>query len=195
MRSIILVILAVLLPAVAVQASVTNIFNDGSLTGPGTIQALIVDKGQLTGSLAMDGLAAEDTAQVFLESTNVVLRASDPIWEAKGTITFSEEVLGLIYAKNDTSTYSLLTDSDNAVGLGSGYYHTNTLHRKCEIPQATYGDVAQYAGNTATINIFTNSSMDEVRIITQGVVPAPGALLLALLGTPVIGYLRRRSSL
>jgi len=223
MKSTISGLAAVLLLTAVAQAGVTNILNDGSLTGPGTVQALIVDKGQLTGSLVMDGAAAENSAQIFLESTNVVLgsdlaltdggivsagsivnsyivhfdplgAAASPVWEAKGTITFGEQVLGVIYAKNATSTYSLLTDSDNTVGLGSAYYNTNTYHRKFEIPQATYQDVAQFAGSSVTVNMFTNSSMDEVRIITQGI-PAPGALILALLGMPIISYVRRRSVL
>jgi hypothetical protein len=217
MKRNVLMILVVLLLAGSAQADIPSITNDSSLTGPGTTAADIVWKGQLTSSLAM-GAAEEDTAQLFRERTGVVLSSDlnlagggvvpagttvnsyivhfdpvgsnqSPVWECKGTITFDEPVLGLIYATSDTSTYSLLTASDDSVGLGSAFYESNTYHRKLEIPQSKWQDVAN---NTVYLNLFTNTSMDEVRIVT---VPAPGALVLGLVGTSLVAFIRRKKAL
>lgn len=221
MKSRILVIIVILALALSAQAGPTLITNDSPLTGPGTTRANIVFKTVLPSSLSM-GKAEENSAQIFLERQNVLLTsdlavvggwipagarvnsyilhfdpvgsASSPVWEARGTITFAEPLLGLIYATSNTATYSLLTASDSIVGLGGSYYESGTYHRKLEIPQETWEDLATLPGNTVYVNLFTNSSMDEVRIITQ-VVPAPGALLLGALGAALVGCLRRGKSL
>lgn len=174
-------------------------------------------------SLAM-GQAEENSVQVFAENLNVLLaqdlalvgggvvsagtrvnsyivhfdpigRSSTPVWEGKGSILFDEMVLGVIYANDGgTAPYSLLTNSDNIVGLGSNFYEADTAQRKFEVTSNKWIDIAS-SGTGVDLNLFTNSSMDEVRIITQAVpVPAPGALLLGAAGTSLVGYLRRRKA-
>jgi hypothetical protein len=191
-------------------------------TTPGNVAAPLVYMGQLSGSLANEAMAA-NTTQVFLERESVTLAVAlalsdgssilagtavssyivhfDPVgtptsvYEGHGTITFDRPVLGVIYATNDTSTYTLLTASDTAVGLGPAFYDADPLQRKLEIPQATWQDVVSFSGNVVTVNLFTTSSMDEVRIITACPVPAPGALALLALGTGLVGWLHRRNML
>jgi len=182
----------------------------------GSIRAPLTYMGQLAAPLA-----EANTTQVFLENENITL-ASDlalaggglvsagtdvssyivhldlvgrpsTVYQGYGTITFDQPVLGLIYATNDSSTYNLLTASDASVGLGAAYYASASA-RKLEIPQSTWQDAASFAGNVVTINLFANTGIDDVRIITEAAptVPAPGAVVLLGLGTSLVGWLRRR---
>ncbi len=189
----------------------------GPLTG--SVRAPLTYMGQLAAPLG-----ETNTTQVYLENENITL-ASDlalsggglvsagtdvssyivrldligrpsTVYQGYGTITFDQPVLGLIYATKDASTYSLLTASDASVGLGAAYYGTASA-RRLEIPQATWQDVASFAGNVVTINLFANSGIDDVRIITEGTiptVPAPGAVVLLAIGTSFVGYLRKRKA-
>ncbi|MBN1510182.1 MAG: PEP-CTERM sorting domain-containing protein [Sedimentisphaerales bacterium] len=189
---------------------------------PGNIAAPLVYMGQLSTSLAREVTAA-NTTQVFLENEDITLAAPltlsdggtiaagtavtsyivhfDPVgaptsvYEGHGTITFGQPVLGLIYATKDTGTYSLLTNSDTSVGLGAAFYDADPAFRRLEIPQDTYQDVASFAGNVVTVNLFTTSGIDDVRIITASPIPAPGALALLGLGAGLVGWLRRRHTL
>jgi len=183
----------------------------------GSIRAPLAYMGQLAAPLA-----EANTAQVFLENKNITLASNlaltgggliaagtdvssyivhldligspSTVYQGYGTITFDQPVLGLIYATSDSATYSLLTASDASVGLGAAYY-ASAGARKLEIPQATWQDAASFAGNVATVNLFANTGIDDVRIITQApvpTVPAPGAVVLLGLGTSLVGWLRRR---
>lgn len=182
----------------------------------GSVRAPLTYMGQLAAPLG-----EADATQVFLENENITLTSAlalsgggvisagtdvssyivrldligrpSTVYQGYGTITFDQPVLGLIYATNDTSTYSLLTASDDSVGLGAAYYGSASA-RKLEIPQSTWQDAASFAGNVVTINLFANSGIDDVRIITEAVptVPAPGAVVLLGIGTSFVGWLRRR---
>ena len=216
----VLVLLAMLTVTVSAQANITAITNLGS--SGGTTAVNIEDSGLLTTPLIMDA-KAKNAAQVFLERTGVVLgsdleltlggtvaagtamnsyivhfdpvgAASSPVYECNGTVAFEETVLGLIFATKDTSTYLPFVQSDTLLGLGAAYYEGDVGHRKLEIPQDVWEDVALLPGNLVFLNLFTNSSMDEVRIVTQ-TIPAPGAILLGSLGALLVGHLRRRKAL
>ncbi|MBN1123951.1 MAG: hypothetical protein JXA82_03010 [Sedimentisphaerales bacterium] len=219
-RTLLIVVMALLVGSVY---AAPTIINTDPLTGPVTTRADIVWNGDLAsavGSLAM-GSAEEDSVQVFAENLNVILaqdlalvgggvisagtavnsyivhfdpigRSSTPVWEGKGSILFDEQVLGLIYSDGSSAGDSLLTSSDDIVGLGSNFYESNTYHRKFEVGGNKWIDIAS-SGTGVDLNLFTNSSMDEVRIITQAV-PAPGALFLGVVGTSLVGYLRRRKT-
>ena len=184
------------------------------LTGPGTTRASIDYKGQLQSSLAM-GLAEADRGQLFFEKSSVITgsdlvltegatvpvgtsvesyilhfdpdgSSSSPVWEFHETITFDEIVLGVIF---DTVTaHGQLASSDATVGLGSSYYESDWRHRKFEEGQDKWNDVA-ILGNSVTFNLFTNTSMDEARIITT---PLPGAVLLGILGLGAVGVKLRK---
>lgn len=185
------------------------------LTGPGTTRAPIDYKGQLTGSLAM-GSAEANTGQLFFESSGVVTGSglsltlggtlpvgtrynsyilhfdpdgsnSIPVWEFHEKITFDEKVLGVIF--DTDATLGELAATDDTLGIGSSYYESNYFHRKFEDGQDKWNDIA-ILGSSVTCNLFTNSSMDEVRIVTT---PAPAAVLLGVLGLGAAGVRLRRS--
>jgi hypothetical protein len=203
------------LAATAVHADFSG-STELALSGPGTVRASLDYKGPLQDSLQM-GLAEANTAQLFFERGSIVTgsdlvltkggtvsvgtsvnsyilhfdpvgSSSSPVWEFHETITFDETVLGVIF--DTTASHGQMANSDVTVGLGSGYYETNWMHRKFEEGQDKWNDVA-IVGNSVTFNLFTNSSMDEVRIITT---PVPGAVLLGLLGLSAAGIkLRKRA--
>ncbi len=209
------VVLWVLVAAPATQADFSSSLQL-PLTGPGTTRADLDYQGQLTGSLAM-GAAEANTGQLFFEKASVITgsdlalttggsvavgtpvksyilhfdpvgSSSSPVWEFHETLTFDEAVLGVIF---DTQTsHGHLASSDATVGLGAGFYDGSWSNRKFEEGQDKWNDVV-ISGNTVTFNLFTNSSMDEARIITT---PVPGAVLLGMLGLSVAGVkLRKRA--
>jgi len=184
------------------------------LTGPGTTRAPIDYKGQLSSSLAM-GLAEANTGQLFFEKSSVITgsdlvltlggtvpvgtsvnsyilhfdptgASSSPVWEFHETITFDETVLGIIF--DTTAAHGQLASSDATLGLGSGFYESDWMHRKFEEGQDRWNDVA-ISGSTVTFNLFTNTSMDEARIVT---IPLPGAILLGILGLSAAGIKLRK---
>jgi len=208
--------LALLVPVAAAQADLYS-YTELGLTGPGTVRSTLADKGQLAGSLAM-GLTEENTAQLFFEKGSVITgsdlaltqggsvpvgtavnsyilhfdpvgASSSPVYEFHGTLTFEEKVLGVIF--DTDAVHGAMAASDASLGLGSGYYDANYRYRKFE-EQAKWGDVAILGSHSVTLNLFTNSAMDEVRIITT---PVPGAALLGTLGLGLSGYLCRRRKL
>ena len=185
-----------------------------ALTGPDTTPAPIDYRGQLQSSLAM-GLAEANTGQLFFEKSSVITGSdlvlteggtvpvgtrvnsyilhfdpvgsnSSPVWEFHETITFDETVLGIIF--DTAAAPGRLAGSDTVMGLGSTYYESDSYHRKFEEGQDRWNDVA-ILGNSVTFNLFTNSSMDEARIITT---PVPGAVLLGILGLGAVGVKLRK---
>jgi len=185
-----------------------------ALTGPGTTRAPLDYKGQLTSSLVMGNTEA-NTGQLFFEKSSVITgsdlnltlggsvpvgtsvnsyilhfdpigRSSVPVWEFHETITFDETVLGVIF--DTASVPNQLAASDGILGIGAGYYESSSYHRKFEDNQDIWIDVA-VLGNSVTFDLFTNSSMDEARIVT---VPVPGAILLGMLGLSVVGVKLRK---
>lgn len=187
-----------------------------ALSGPGTTRASLDYKGQLQSSLKM-GLAEANTAQLFFERSSVITgsnliltqgstvpigtrvnsyilhfdpvgAASMPVWEFHETLTFDETILGVIFDTN--TTHGQMAGSDVAVGLGTDYYEASWTQRKFEEGQDKWNDIA-ILGNSVTFDLFTNSSMDEVRIITT---PVPGAVLLGLLGLSVAGAKLRKQA-
>jgi hypothetical protein len=206
-------LLAVFLLVAPAQADLHSA-TDLPLTGPGTVQVSLADKGQLTSSLAM-GVTEENSAQLFFEKGSFIAgsdlaltlggsvpvgtyvnsyilhfdpvgRSSSPVYEYHGTLTFDETILGVIY--DTASVHGLMVQSDSSVGLGAGYYDASYSNRKFEYGQSQWGDVA-ILGSSVTFNLFTNSGVDEVRIITT---PIPGAALLGSLGLGLSGWLCRR---
>ena len=223
-RSKVLCLMAVTLAFACGSAlAVPTIDNSNDLTGPGTTRANVVWQGQLsdTAGILSQGTSAMNAVQLFVERTGVVLANPlsltdggiiaagtvvnsyiahldpanpDIVWECSSTLTFgsTESVLGLIYAKtNDATSQAQLTASDVSVGLGSDRYDSDVQQRKLENTQTTWKDMAD---TSVYLNLFANTSMDEVRIITQ-TIPAPGAILLGSLGAGLVGWLRRRRSL
>lgn len=57
------------------------------------------------------------------------------------------------------------------------------------------GDSYSVAGNVLTMNMIVTEPGDWVRVVTASPVPAPGAFILAGLGSGLVGYMRRRRSL
>jgi len=185
------------------------------LTGPDTTRAPIDYKGQLSSSIA-EGSAEANAGQLFFEKSSVITGpALDltvggtvpvgtavnsyilhfdavgntgglPVYEFHETINFDEKVLGLIFDTSETGVQ--LATSDSIVGLGAGFYETDAARRKLEVNQDYWIDTAIF-GTSVTLDLFTNSSMDEVRIVT---VPVPGAVLLGMLGLSVVGVKLRK---
>lgn len=210
-------ILAVLVSILAVASVVEADFSTSTpqaLTGPGTTGVSLSYKGQLTGSLAM-GAAEENSGQLFFEKSSVVTgsdlaltlggtvpvgtsvrsyilhfdpvgRDSVPVYELHEELTFDERVLGVIF--DTASNPGQLAATDSTLGLGAGFYESSSTHRKFEEGQDKWNDIA-ILGNSVTFNLFTNSSMDEVRIVTT---PVPGAVLLGMLGLSAAGVRLRR---
>ena len=185
-----------------------------ALSTPGTVRAPLVYKGQLQNSLKM-GLAEENRGQLFFEKSSIITgsnltltkggivpigtqvrsyilhfdplgSSSSPVWELRETLTFDEIVLGVIF--DTTVAPGQLANTDSVLGIGSDYYETSSLHRKFEEGQEKWNDIA-ILGNSVTFDLFTNSSMDEVRIVT---IPVPGAVLLGMLGLGVVGVKLRK---
>ena len=172
-----------------------------------------------TAGILVMGTSEENSVQLYIERQKVVLSSdlnlsgggtvptgtvvnsyilhfdpvgssSSPVWEGRGTITFDEPILGLIYATKNTSTYTLLTQSDTSIGLGADRYDTPAT-RRLETPSTVYEDVIT---NAVYLNWFANTGLDEARIVTQ-YIPAPGAVLMGGIGIALVGWLRRRTTL
>jgi len=208
-------VFAALLTAVAVPAEAAFIGStELPLTGPSTTRAPLSYKGQLTYSLEM-GQAEENSGQLFFEKSTVITgsdltltkggvvpvgtsvesyilhfdpvgASSSPVWELHETLTFDQTVLGVIF--DTTTAQTELSSTDSILGLGPNYYQTGYYHRKFEEDQEKWNDIA-ILGNSVTFNLFTNTSMDEVRIVTT---PVPGAVLLGVLGLGAAGLKLRK---
>ncbi len=216
MRRTILIAVLCLFVAVPVVRADFSGSTQLPLSGPGTTRAPLDDQGQLTSSLAM-GLAEANTGQLFFEKSSTITGSdlvlttggtvpvgtqvnsyilhfdpveanSKPVWEFHETISFDEKVLGVIF--DTTASHGHLAATDATLGLGSAFYESNWVSRKFEEGQDKWNDVV-ISGNTVTFDLFTNSSMDEARIVTT---PVPGAVLLGLLGLGAAGVkLRKRA--
>lgn len=103
-----------------------------------------------------------------------------------GSVTFSTKIVAVIYQD------ALLNISDPILGSFGTVYPTN-------MPGRSYGPALgatsiTLATNTLFFNIFANAAafrLEELRVITEHAVPAPGALALVGMGGLVMARRRR----
>jgi len=124
-------------------------------------------------------------AGVF-DSHMIHFDASTGVAVVQGSVTFSGTIIAVIYENN------LLDISDGLLGAPGTTYATGDPFRS----QASALGASSYtvAGNTINFSLWANSvagwpnKMAQLRVLTDGTVPAPGAA--ALLG--LAGLVRRR---
>ena len=182
-----------------------------------TVDSNVVYMGQLVTTLNTD---ASDDAQLYLEKASYQLTApltltsggtlpagtwvssyilsfdlnsAPPNNRATADITFDTTVLGLIY---DTTTANPnLKATDGTLGLGTSYY--DSFERKLELSDGAVpgsADTVSFSGNTVSVSLYGKVNPDDVRIVTAPI-PVPGAMLLAGLGTALVGWIRNRRRL
>ena len=146
---------------------------------------------QLTSALTLTSggtLPAGTWVQSYILAMDLVTTTG--VSEAWADIFFDTQVLGLIY--DTASPNSNLPATDSTLGLAPTYTY-DTADRKLDT--GTYTDAWSISGNQLTVDFYANIGIDDMRIVTAAPIPAPGAMLLAGLGTAVVGWIRRRRTL
>ena len=142
----------------------------------------VIGNGFWTGPTANSAMYAGNVDSHFVH-----FDASSGVANVSGTITFSSQIVAVIYE----SAYLSMTDF--ALGApGTAYETGNPLRSSTAALMLSQITVA---GNVLTFNLWAQAAMmqnrmSELRVLTDGTVPTPGAL--ALLGLAGVAARRRK---
>jgi len=174
---------AVLTSGPDIIAAPTSVFDDNPGAENDHQQAFNERQGVLLGAnLAVDGgfIAAGtrvDSHMIFLNT------AGNQYANDVATWTFSGPILGVMSDGGGT----LEASSNALLGAPGTAYPGAFGNRGLES-----NDAYSISGNQLTLRAQVTEPGDWIRVVTTPSVPAPGALILASLGSGLIGWLRRR---
>ena len=129
-------------------------------------------------------IAAGTYVQVYLLHTDPVGRPTVGL-RYQGSITFAHKILGVQALKSTLDAHDALLGA-----VGTTYPGVPGDWRGWELPPDSDIFSISADGKTLTFDCTTFDAIDQLRIITEGVVPEPGSMLA--LATALVGLVRKR---